>query len=115
MFLFQIALSELCRVVQSVYAPLHTYILHFTLHIRSFRVVMFRGDCCFRLVSEWSCFTQFGSSEFGCAQRQDFDRHTQFVTEQMQISESLDWKVMIAVRRCIATLVMTSRRENKIL
>ena len=76
---------------------------------------MFRGDCCFRLVSEWSCFTQFGSSEFGCAQRQDFDRHTQFVTEQMQISESLDWKVMIAVRRCIATLVMTSRRENKIL
>ena len=43
----------------------------------------------------------------------NFDRHTQFVTEQMQISESLDWKVMIAVRRCIATLVMTSRREKK--
>ena len=40
---------------------------------------------------ELSCFTQFGSSDFGCAQLQDFDQHTQFVTEQIKISESLAW------------------------
>jgi len=37
-----------------------------------------------------SCFIEFASSDFGCARLQDFDQHTQFVTEQMQMSESLD-------------------------
>ena len=37
-----------------------------------------------------SCFIEFASSDFGCAWLQDFDQHTQFVTEQMQMSESLD-------------------------